>query len=174
MANYLLSLLLSLSALAAQPAQATLRGSVVDDNGAPVPSVEVSARLPDGSLRTVYADSAGGFELEIRLAGQCRLTLSKHGFFRLVDRPLELKEGQQQQLVGPPNRLRFPDYLSLNLGVERRFRVFGRIWAVRIAAVNASGHLNPDAVINNIDAADFLRFAGGQKRAFTARIRLVG
>jgi hypothetical protein len=80
---------------------------------------------------------------------------------------------QQQQLVGAPNRLRFPDYMSLSLGVEKRFKLFGRIWAVRLAAINASGNTNPDSVVNNVDALDYLKFAGGQKRAFTARIRLV-
>jgi hypothetical protein len=81
---------------------------------------------------------------------------------------------QQQQVVGAPNRLRFPDYVSLNLGVEKRFKIFSRVWAVRLAIVNASGNANPNAVINNIDSPNFLQFAGGQKRAFTARIRLVG
>lgn len=81
---------------------------------------------------------------------------------------------QQQQLVGPPNRLRFPDYLSLNLGIEKRFRFRGYEWAARLAAINVTGHANPNAVINNIDAPNFLSFAGGQGRALTARLRLVG
>ena len=81
---------------------------------------------------------------------------------------------QQQQLVGPPNRLRFPDYLSLNLGIEKRFRFRGYEWAARLAAVNVTGHANSNAVINNVDAPNFLRFAGGQGRAVTARLRLVG
>jgi hypothetical protein len=29
-------------------------------------------------------------------------------------------------------------------------------------------------VINNVDSPEYLTFAGGQRRAFTARIRLVG
>jgi hypothetical protein len=81
---------------------------------------------------------------------------------------------QQQQLVGAPNRLRFPNYASLNLGIEKHFKLFSRVWAVRLAVVNASGNANPNAVINNIDSPKFLQFARGQKRAFTARIRLVG
>src|SRR5207302_170259 len=52
---------------------------------------------------------------------------------------------QQQLLVGPPNRLRFPDYLSLNLGIEKRFRFRGYEWAARLAAVNVTGHANPNA-----------------------------
>jgi len=80
---------------------------------------------------------------------------------------------QEQELVGPANQLRFPDYLSLNLGIEKRLRLFRRTWAVRLTVVNVSGHKNPDFVINNIDAPDFLNFAGGQGRAFSGRIRLV-
>ncbi len=81
---------------------------------------------------------------------------------------------QQQQLVGEPNRLRFPGYVNLNLGIEKRFKFFRRVWAVRLAIINASGRANPDSVINNVDAPHYLTFAGGQKRSFTARIRLVG
>jgi hypothetical protein len=81
---------------------------------------------------------------------------------------------EQQQLVGPANSTRFPDYASLNLGIEKRLRLFTRGWAVRLTIINVTGHSNFDSVINNIDAPDFMRFAGGQKRAFTARLRLVG
>jgi hypothetical protein len=81
---------------------------------------------------------------------------------------------QRQQLVGAPNRLRFPDYLSLNLGVEKHFSFFARVWAVRLSVINATGNSNPDSVINNMDSPDYLQFAGGQRRAFTARLRLVG
>ena len=81
---------------------------------------------------------------------------------------------EQQQLVGLANRTRFPDYASLNLGIEKRLQLFSRGWAVRLTIINVTGHSNFDSVINNIDAPDFMRFAGGQRRAFTARLRLVG
>ncbi len=81
---------------------------------------------------------------------------------------------EQQQLVGAANRLRFPDYFSVNLGIEKRFKLLSHVWAIRMAVINAGNHANPDSVINNIDSPDYLQFAGGQKRAFTARIRLVG
>jgi hypothetical protein len=80
---------------------------------------------------------------------------------------------EQQQLVGAPNRLRFPNYFSLNLGLEKRFVFRGHEWAVRVTAVNISGHMNPDLVVNNVDAPNYLTFAGGQGRAFTVRVRLV-
>jgi hypothetical protein len=79
----------------------------------------------------------------------------------------------QQQVVGLPNRLRFPDYASFNMGVEKRIHLFAREWAVRLTILNITNHSNPDAVINNIDSPDFLEFAGGQSRSITARVRLI-
>ncbi|MDM7995672.1 MAG: carboxypeptidase regulatory-like domain-containing protein [Acidobacteriota bacterium] len=81
---------------------------------------------------------------------------------------------EQQQVVGSANRLRYPDYASLNLGIEKRLRLFRREWAVRISVLNSTSHPNPDSVINNIDSPLFMKYAGGQKRSFKARIRLVG
>ena len=80
---------------------------------------------------------------------------------------------EQQQLVGAPNRLRFPAYLSLNLGLEKRFQFRGHEWAVRLSEINITGHQNPDSVVNNNAAPNFLTFAGGQRRALTVRLRLV-
>jgi hypothetical protein len=80
---------------------------------------------------------------------------------------------EQQQLVGAPNNLRFPNYFNLNLGLEKRFPFHGHEWAVRITAINITGHNNPDSVVNNVDAPNYLTYAGGQRRAFTIRLRLV-
>ncbi len=81
---------------------------------------------------------------------------------------------EQQQLVGGPNSARYPNYFSLNLGLEKRFRFRGHEWAIRLTGVNITGHNNPNSVINNIDAgASFLTYGGGQHRAFTVRLRLV-
>ncbi|HUL17466.1 MAG TPA: carboxypeptidase regulatory-like domain-containing protein [Terriglobales bacterium] len=80
----------------------------------------------------------------------------------------------QQELVGPPNSLRFPAYASLNLGLERKFAFRGYLWAVRVEAVNILGRENPDTVINNVDAPNYGTFEGGQGRAFTLRLRFVG
>jgi len=80
---------------------------------------------------------------------------------------------EQQQLVGAPNRMRFPNYFSLNLGLEKRFRFQGHEWAVRVTGVNITRHNNPNSVVNNIDAPNYLTYAGGQQRAFTVRLRLV-
>ena len=80
----------------------------------------------------------------------------------------------QYQLVNVPNGYRYPSYFSLNIGVEKRFPFHGYQWAVRLSAINATGHHNYNAVINNVDAPNFLFFSGGQARAFTARLRFVG
>lgn len=80
---------------------------------------------------------------------------------------------EQQQLVGAANRLRFPNYISLDLGVEKRFHFRGHEWAIRLSGVNITGHNNPDSVVNRIDASNYLTFAGGHTRALTGRVRLV-
>ncbi len=81
---------------------------------------------------------------------------------------------EKQQLVEPANGRRFPDYISLNLGIEKRFNLFHYEWAIRLTIPNASGSHNPDAVINNVDSPKFLYFSGGRRRSITARLRLVG
>jgi hypothetical protein len=81
---------------------------------------------------------------------------------------------QQQFLVGAPNTLRFPDYASLTLGLEKKFTFRNRIFAARVAVVNTLDRQNPDAVVNNIDAPNFGTFVGGQGRAITGRLRFVG
>jgi len=80
----------------------------------------------------------------------------------------------QQQLVGPPNSLRFPDYVSLNLGLEKKFGFRGYLWAARLEEVNITNHANPNTVVNNVDAPNFGSFARGQTRALTLRVRFVG
>jgi hypothetical protein len=80
----------------------------------------------------------------------------------------------QQELVGAPNSLRFPEYASLNLGLEKKFGFRGYLWAARIEAVNVLGRENPDTVVNNVDSPEFGAFEGGQGRAFTLRVRFVG
>ena len=80
----------------------------------------------------------------------------------------------QQQIVGPPNSMRFPAYINLNVGLEKKFGFWGYLWAVRVEAVNILGRENPNTVVNNVAAPNFGTFSGGQGRAFTARLRFVG
>jgi len=80
----------------------------------------------------------------------------------------------QQQLVGPPNASRFPDYVNLNVALEKKFAFRGYLWAARIEMVNALNRRNPNVVVNNVDAPNFGQLSGGQRRAFTARVRFAG
>lgn len=79
----------------------------------------------------------------------------------------------EQQLIGAANNMRYPAYMSLNLGLEKRFKFHGREWAIQLSGINVTGNLNPNTVVNDIDAPNFLTFSGGQARALTTRIRLV-
>jgi hypothetical protein len=81
---------------------------------------------------------------------------------------------QQQFLIGAPNSQLFPDYASLTVALEKKFRFSHRLFAVRVAVINVLRRENPDVVVNNIDAPNFLTFSGGQGRALTARLRFIG
>jgi hypothetical protein len=80
---------------------------------------------------------------------------------------------ERRQLVSPANGLRFPSYLSLNVGLEREFHFRNRVWAIRVSANNITDHQNYDTVVNNVDAPGFGTFSGGHGRSYTARLRLV-
>jgi hypothetical protein len=79
-----------------------------------------------------------------------------------------------QELVGTPNSQRFPDYLSLSLGLEFRFRFRKTYFGLRGVVENVSAHQNPYGVNNVVDSPNYLSFIGDQGRAFTARIRIIG
>jgi hypothetical protein len=83
---------------------------------------------------------------------------------------------QQQFLVGAANSQRFPDYASVNIGLEKKFRFRGYLFAVRGSVINLMDRQNANVVVNNVDAppTQFLTFGGGQGRAFTGRLRFIG
>lgn len=81
---------------------------------------------------------------------------------------------QQQFLVGAANSYRFPSYASLTIGLEKKFTFKNRVFAARLSVINIFNRLNPDTVVNNVDAPNFGSVYGGQGRAFTARLRFVG
>ncbi len=80
----------------------------------------------------------------------------------------------EQELVGLPGQVRFPDYASLNLHVEKRFHLFGFEWALRAGFNNITNRQDPFIVDNNIDSPTFGAFGDFQHRAFTGRIRFLG
>ena len=85
---------------------------------------------------------------------------------------------QKQFLVGAPNDRRFPDYASLSMSLEKKFRFGKYLFALRGSVINLADRHNPDVVVNNADAVgvtpSYLTFMGGQGRAFTGRIRFLG
>ncbi|HUZ46881.1 MAG TPA: TonB-dependent receptor [Terriglobia bacterium] len=81
---------------------------------------------------------------------------------------------QNQELVGSPGRLRFPEYFSLNLALEMKVSLFGFRWEVRGGFDDITNRQNPDVVDNNIDSPTYLTFGSAERRALTGQIRLLG
>jgi len=79
-----------------------------------------------------------------------------------------------QQLVEQPGSRRFPTYFTLNLQLEKRFRLFGYYWALRGGFDNITNSSNPVVVNADINSPQFLTFSGYDRRAFTSRIRFLG
>jgi hypothetical protein len=81
---------------------------------------------------------------------------------------------EQGYLVGQPNDLRFPDYLTVNVALERRFRFHGYLWAGRVSLINALGRSNPNVVNSDFNSPQYLLYGGGQARAVNMRLRFLG
>ena len=81
---------------------------------------------------------------------------------------------QNQQLVAGPGADRFPAYFSLDLAAEKRFHLFGYLWALRAGFDNITNRPNAGYVDNNIDSPQFLTYSAIQGRVLTGRIRLLG
>ena len=77
-------------------------------------------------------------------------------------------------VVGVPDSLRFPDYFTLNLALERRFPFHGYLWAFRVALVNVLNRENPNVVNSDYNSPQFLTYAPGQARAVNVRLRFLG
>jgi hypothetical protein len=77
-------------------------------------------------------------------------------------------------LAGSPDSRRFPDYLSLNVALERQFRFRGYLWALRAAVVNVMNRPNPNVVNSDANSPQFLSFQRGQQRALNLRLRFIG
>ena len=55
-----------------------------------------------------------------------------------------------------------------------KFRALHYLWAWRFGYNNLTGTLNANVVNNVQGTPQFLRYGGGQHRAFSVRLRLVG
>jgi hypothetical protein len=81
---------------------------------------------------------------------------------------------EQSNMVGAPDSARLPDYFNINLHFERKFHFLHYLWAWRGGYNNVTGHANPNTVNNVIGTPAFLTYGGGQVRAFSMRLRLLG
>jgi hypothetical protein len=79
------------------------------------------------------------------------------------------------QLASGPGQFRFPDFFTLNVAVERKFRFKGYYWAARIGVDDATGRQNPSTVNNVITPASPTPvFFGQSHRTLNGRIRFLG
>ena len=78
------------------------------------------------------------------------------------------------RLVGQPNGTHYPDFLEVNLHLERRFVYRGHRWAYRGGFNNITGHHNYNVVNNVMGSPLFGQFFGGQSRSFNFRVRWLG
>ena len=81
---------------------------------------------------------------------------------------------EQGYLVGQPNDMRFPDYFTVNVALERKFQFHGYLWAWRAGLINALGRSNPNVVNSDVDSPQFLEYGRGQARAVDVRLRFLG
>jgi hypothetical protein len=118
---------------------------------APLPN----RRLPQ-ALRFITRNTTANYLLEYR-----------SGFpFSVVD-----ENGLLRDRV---NGSRLPDYFSLNLHFERRFRAINYLWAWRCGLDNLTNNGNPNNVNNVYGTPQFLTYGRGQARAFSVRLRFLG
>ena len=97
--------------------------------------------------------------------------------FYLVNSQVQLAPlpGSNSQAV--PTFLRFPQYFTLNLHLEKRFHLFGAYWGLRGGFDDITDRKNYAFVNNNVDAlqsGQFLTFSGFAGRGFTGRVRFLG
>ena len=81
---------------------------------------------------------------------------------------------ENQELVGPPDRLRYPAFFTLNMALERRISLFGFRWQLRAGFDDITDRHNPYAVDNNIDSPTYLTYGSTGGRSLTGQLRLLG
>jgi hypothetical protein len=72
------------------------------------------------------------------------------------------------------NTRRFPFFFEWNQHLERRFVFRAHRWEFRAGLNNLTNHYNPNVVNANAESRNFLKYYGGQRRAFNFRIRWLG
>jgi hypothetical protein len=78
------------------------------------------------------------------------------------------------QIVSGPGQFRFPDFVTLNATVERKFTFHGYRWAARIGVDNVLNRQNPTVVDNDVNSPTFLTSFGTDHRTLNGRVRFLG
>jgi outer membrane receptor protein involved in Fe transport len=77
-------------------------------------------------------------------------------------------------IVGSSNSYRYLAHFELDLALERRIKLHGHQWALRIGVDNITNHFNATSVNANVNSDKFLQFYGGQDRLLVLRLRWLG
>ena len=80
----------------------------------------------------------------------------------------------QQALVPSAGFFRFPNFVTLNPAIERKFTLHHYQFALRLGINNITNNQNPAVVNNDIQSPQFRAFSGTGHRTLNARIRLLG
>ena len=107
-------------ALALCADSADCAGLVVDENGEPVPEVQITLQSSGNASFRTETDASGRFKFRNLPAGEYKADIRKQGFFLLSDRPLTLRPGtndvtftlnhaneihEQVQVTAAPNQI---------------------------------------------------------------------
>lgn len=78
------------------------------------------------------------------------------------------------QVIGNADGARFPQFVELDVYLERQFDFYGQRWAARVGANNILGRRNPASVNNDIDSPQYGTFYGGLGPSAGFRLRYLG
>jgi hypothetical protein len=70
--------------------------------------------------------------------------------------------------------MRYPNYFTANVALERTFRAMHYLWAWRCGVDNLTASRNPNAVENTMGTPQFLTFYRGPGRGVNVRLRFLG
>jgi Carboxypeptidase regulatory-like domain/TonB dependent receptor-like, beta-barrel len=133
----LMAVLFVAAPLRAQVAQAELRGTVVDESGAALPGVTITATHVDtGAVRTSVSTPTGSFLMPALPVGRYRLRVELTGFSTLVQEDFVLAVGQSAALT----------FTMKVAAVQETVTVAGQSPLVETKKSELSGVVNPDQV----------------------------
>src|SRR5580704_2333100 len=116
---------------------ATFSGLVLDENGVPIPAVQLKLEDASAHIYRTETDGAGRFALKNLSAGEYKLEVRKQGFFLIAARPVTLQPGpnelnltmnhaeevhEQVQVSAPANQIDPQDTAQRNTLTARNIR----------------------------------------------------